>query len=68
MSSYRDGLNRHSMEFTLAKEDKLLDPSVVSDKGEGVVILSEFVSCARVMRGSLIVNPWRLCEVRSNAN
>ena len=32
---------------------------------QGVVIVSEFVSCARVMRGALVLNPWRLDEVRA---
>jgi len=32
---------------------------------QGQVITSEFISCARVMRGSLVVNPWRLEEVRA---
>jgi hypothetical protein len=31
--------------------------------GQGVVIISEFVSSARVMRGALAVNPWKVEEV-----
>ena len=34
------------------------------DKGKNMVILSEFISCARVMRGSLTVNPWRVQDVK----
>jgi hypothetical protein len=30
---------------------------------EGLVIISEFVSSSRVMRGAFVVNPWRLQEV-----
>jgi trehalose-6-phosphate synthase len=30
---------------------------------EGLVIISEFVSSARVMRGSLSVNPWNIEDV-----
>lgn len=29
----------------------------------GVAIVSEFISSARVMRGALIVNPWKVDEV-----
>jgi len=36
----------------------------VGQAGQGVVIISEFVSSARVMRGALNVNPWRVQEVR----
>jgi hypothetical protein len=32
--------------------------------GQGLVIISEFISSARVMRGALTVNPWRIEEVR----
>ena len=30
---------------------------------QGVAIVSEFISSARVMRGALIVNPWKVEEV-----
>ena len=30
---------------------------------EGVVIMSEFVSSARVMGGAIIINPWKSDEV-----
>lgn len=35
----------------------------VGQAGQGMVIISEFVSSARVMRGALNVNPWRVQEV-----
>jgi hypothetical protein len=31
---------------------------------QGVAIISEFISSARVMRGALIVNPWKVEEVK----
>lgn len=31
---------------------------------QGLVIISEFISSARVMRGSMVVNPWRVIEVK----
>lgn len=34
-----------------------------SKNSEGLVIISEFVSTGRVMRGAMIVNPWRFDEV-----
>ena len=33
---------------------------------QGVAIVSEFISSARVMRGALIVNPWKVEEVSEN--
>ena len=46
-----------------------LSPSLTDTLGaglsnQGVAIVSEFISSARVMRGALIVNPWRVEEVR----
>jgi trehalose 6-phosphate synthase/phosphatase len=59
----RDGLNRIPLEFVLAKQRA----NVLSDgpdaKLKGVVIVSEFISVARVMRGAVIVNPWKIDEV-----
>lgn len=43
------------MEFTLAKQK-------TSQQSPGLVILSEFVSSARVMRGAIHVNPWKFDE------
>ena len=34
-----------------------------SNLSEGLVIISEFVSTARVMRGAIVVNPWKFDEV-----
>lgn len=54
------------MEYSLARQQFGEDKSMVSSIGkpnEGIVIISEFISSARVMRGSLVVNPWRLDEV-----
>ncbi len=30
---------------------------------ESIIIMSEFVSSARIMRGSIIINPWKIDEV-----
>ena len=67
----RDGLNRLPMEFTLARHQAgLLHSSSGRGRTEGaglssqgVAIVSEFISSARVMRGALIVNPWNVEEV-----
>lgn len=74
----RDGLNRYPMEFTLARKEhgKLLKQGVIKcnklegsgEADQGLVIISEFVSSARVMRGALVVNPWRVDEVVSALN
>ncbi len=45
--------------WTLAKADGAGEPD------HGLIIISEFVSSARVMRGALVVNPWRVDEVVS---
>jgi trehalose 6-phosphate synthase/phosphatase len=39
----------------------LTDPCLLAQ--DGVLIISEFVSSARVMRGGLVVNPWRRNEL-----
>ena len=62
ITATRDGLNRFPMEFTLAKTHaKKLSSNAV---GEGLIIMSEFISSSRVMRGALSVNPWRCQEVK----
>ena len=58
----RDGLNRFPMEFTVAKQ-KVHQGSASGQPNYGVVVMSEFVSSARVMRGALHVNPWKIAEV-----
>ena len=35
----------------------------LADYKPGTIILSEFSSCCRVMRGALVVNPWRISEI-----
>jgi trehalose 6-phosphate synthase/phosphatase len=60
----RDGLNRIPLEYVLAKQRAAQLKSETHLKG--VVIVSEFVSSARIMRGAIIVNPWKVEEV-SNA-
>lgn len=68
----RDGLNRFPMEFTLAKQRAAqlqYPPEVPGPVGGalsklGLLIVSEFISSARVMRGAITVNPWRVEEVK----
>jgi hypothetical protein len=62
------------MEFTLARNmhGKLVDSGAIpyhrapgaSLQNQGLIIIGEFISSARVMRGAMIVNPWRVEEVR----
>jgi len=61
----RDGLNLIPLEFTVAHQDTLVPSVRQADGGRrrGLVILSEFASCTRVMRGALHVNPWRISEI-----
>lgn len=67
----RDGLNRIPMEFTLAKQRAgqlcLQNPEgnpLADSSYQGLTILSEFISSARVMRGSLTINPWKIDEAK----
>lgn len=53
-----DGTNIASHNFFL-----LYLFAAVGQPNQGVVVISEFVSSARVMRGALNVNPWRVQEV-----
>jgi trehalose-6-phosphate synthase len=73
--AYRDGLNRYPMEFTLARKchGQYVSEGIIpkgpviegaSGPDQGLVIISEFISSARVMRGAIVVNPWRVEEVR----
>lgn len=75
MTAARDGLNRYPMEFTLARHahGALIEngsiPLVPRLQGaglpsQGLVIISEFISSARVMRGAMVVNPWRVEDVK----
>jgi trehalose 6-phosphate synthase/phosphatase len=72
--SVRDGLNRYPIEFSLARKEhgKLVVDRIVpyshrvegsGKPDQGLVIISEFISSARVMRGALVINPWRVDEV-----
>ena len=72
-------MNRLPIEYTLAKSiarrrSDTFPPdaahvTISSDKrhhdedDDGVILLSEFVSTARVMRGALLINPWKAQEV-----
>lgn len=49
VTSIRDGMNLVSSEFVACQE---------ANKGNGVLILSEFAGAASSLGGSLIVNPW----------
>lgn len=67
VNAIRDGLNRIPMEFTLAraKAGQHLAANFPPVQGaglfnEGLIMISEFVSSARVMRGALTMNPWDL--------
>lgn len=68
----RDGLNRLPMEFTLSRQRAgqtidLIYPRTpgASPAGQGIIIMSEFISSSRVMRGAIQVNPWRMVEVKN---
>jgi len=66
----RDGLNRLPMEFTLARHyagqlpTKYPRTEGAGLPSQGVAIVSEFISSARVMRGALMVNPWKVDEMK----
>lgn len=74
MTATRDGLNRYPMEFTLARSmhGKLVESGVIPYvpiegaglPSQGLIIIGEFISSARVMRGAMIVNPWRVDDVK----
>ncbi len=55
-TALRDGINRVPMEFVMAHATRRED-------NPGVVVLSEFSPCIRVLRGALRVNPWKVREV-----
>jgi len=61
----RDGLNLIPLEFTIAHQEALIPAVRQADGGRrrGLVVLSEFASCTRVMRGALHVNPWKISEI-----
>merc|ERR1719491_1871178 len=59
----RDGLNLIPLEFTVTHQDALTLEGQKDGRRRGLVILSEFASCTRVMRGALHVNPWKISEI-----
>lgn len=63
ITSIRDGLNLLPLEFTIAHQDALSDTGKRDGRKRGMVILSEFSSCTRVMRGALHINPWKISEI-----
>lgn len=71
VSSPRDGLNRMPLEF-VAAHDRKMGAEGGEEKGgtakdaqhvPGVLMLSEFVSCTRVLLGALFVNPWKVADM-----
>jgi trehalose 6-phosphate synthase/phosphatase len=59
----RDGLNLIPLEYTMAHLDYLSEQGRRDGRLRGLCVLSEFSSCARVMRGALHVNPWKIAEI-----
>lgn len=55
-TSIRDGLSLYPLEYVAVQE--LINPH----RG-GIVVLSEFMSCNRILRGAYRVNPWRQVEM-----
>eukprot|EP00611_Tribonema_gayanum_P008359 TRINITY_DN1787_c1_g2_i1.p1 TRINITY_DN1787_c1_g2~~TRINITY_DN1787_c1_g2_i1.p1 ORF type:complete len:402 (-),score=154.13 TRINITY_DN1787_c1_g2_i1:40-1245(-) len=58
-TAVRDGLNRLPLEFAIAH-------TVHRPQCPGVVMLSEFTSCMRVLRGAVRINPWKVDEVAAS--
>mmetsp|Transcript_36757 Transcript_36757/g.120109 ORF Transcript_36757/g.120109 Transcript_36757/m.120109 type:complete len:1189 (+) Transcript_36757:81-3647(+) len=52
-TSVREGLNTYPLEAVFARRN--VEP--------GVVVLSEFASCSRVLNGAIRVNPWHTLEL-----
>ena len=60
-TTVRDGLNRWPLEYVLAQAymcDAHADAR--APHAPGLMILSEFTSCCRVLNGALHVNPWKV--------
>lgn len=55
-TAVRDGLNRLPLEFAIAH-------TAWRPQNPGVLMLSEFTSCMRILRGSVRINPWKIDEV-----
>ena len=64
-TTVRGGLNRWPLEFVLAQSYMGGQGSEYLPKAHtsGLMILSEFTSCMRVLQGALTVNPWKIDEV-----
>lgn len=59
-TAVRDGLNSLPMEYVCTHDStRKEDP--------GVMLLSEFTSCMRVMRGAIRINPWKVMEMIDTA-
>lgn len=52
-TAVRDGLNRLPLEYVLVHSE-------MRGKDPGVMLLSEFTSCMRIMRGGICINPWKV--------
>lgn len=55
-TAVRDGLNNLPLEYVFVHES-------ARKNNPGVMMLSEFTSCMRVMRGAIRINPWKVEEV-----
>ena len=53
-TAVRDGLNNLALEYVCVHE-------ATRKEDPGVMLLSEFTSCMRVMRGAIRINPWKVC-------
>jgi trehalose-6-phosphate synthase len=78
-TTVRDGLNRWPLEYVLAQSYMCnQDQSNSSEDGSGegggapprhapgLMVLSEFTSCCRVLNGALHVNPWKVRKEHLN--
>lgn len=63
-TTVRDGLNRWPFEYVLAQSQQQGPGSeYVESRPPGIMILSDFTSCTRVLHGALHVNPWQIDQV-----
>ena len=53
-TSVRDGLNSLPLEYVQVQ-------GATRAENPGVMLLSEFTSSMRVMRGAIRINPWKVC-------
>lgn len=59
-TAVRDGLNQLPMEYVLVHQLR-------RNGKPGVMMLSEFTSCMRIMRGAIRINPWKVSVGRSTS-